>query len=140
MSWLIALTTLLAINQETPRANPSKRLTGTIPAPATGAPESQVLMPASNHTASLPPDIDLRVVELQALVSHYQRICEMLLELEFEHEMTVIDTGADHPEKNRGIKRLDLLKRRKAEIGRKIEAIRAEIRESEGKKTPARKP
>lgn len=140
MSWLIALTTLLAINQEIPRANPSKRLTGTIPAPATGAPESQVLMPASNHTASLPPDIDLRVVELQALVSHYQRICEMLLELEFEHEMTVIDTGADHPEKNRGIKRLDLLKRRKAEIGRKIEAIRAEIRESEGKKTPARKP
>ena len=140
MSWLIALTTLLAINQETPRANPSKRLTGTIPAPATGAPESQVLMPASNHTASLPPDIDLRVVELQALVSHYQRICEMLLELEFEHEMTVIDTGADHPEKNRGIKRLDLLKRRKAEIGRKIEAIRAEIRESEGKKTPARQP
>jgi len=140
MSWLIALTTLLAINQETPRANPSKRLTGTIPAPATGAPESQVVLPASNHTASLPPDIDLRVVELQALVSHYQRICEMLLELEFEHEMTVIDTGADHPEKNRGIKRLDLLKRRKAEIGRKIEAIRAEIRESEGKKTPARKP
>jgi len=140
MSWLIALTTLLAINQETPRANPSKRLTGTIPAPATGAPESQVVLPASNHTASLPPDIDLRVVELQALVSHYQRICEMLLELEFEHEMTVIDTGADHPEKNRGIKRLDLLKRRKAEIGRKIEAIRAEIRESEGKKTPPRKP
>lgn len=140
MSWLIALTTLLAINQETPRANPSKRVTGTIPAPASGAPEPQVVLPASNHTASLPPDIDLRVVELQALVSHYQRICEMLLELEFEHEMTVIDTGADHPEKNRGIKRLDLLKRRKAEIGRKIEAIRAEIRESEGKKTPARKP
>jgi hypothetical protein len=140
MSWLIALTTLLAINQETPRANPSKRVTGTIPAPASGALEPQVVMPASTHTASLPPDIDLRVVELQALVSHYQRICEMLLELEFEHEMTVIDTGADHPEKNRGIKRLDLLKRRKAEIGRKIEAIRAEIRESEGKKTPAGKP
>lgn len=140
MSWVIALTTLLAINQETQRGNPSKRVTSTIPAPATGATESQVVLPALTHTASLPPDIDLRVVELQALVNHYQRICEMLLELEFEHEMTVIDTGSDHPEKNRGIKRLDLLKRRKAEIARKIQAIRAEIRESEGKKTPAQKP
>ena len=140
MSWVIALTTLLAINQETQRGNPSKRVTSTIPAPATGATESQVVLPALTHTASLPPDIDLRVVEFQSLVSHYQRICEMLLELEFEHEMTVIDTGADHPEKNRGIKRLDLLKRRKAEIARKIQAIRAEIRESEGKKTPAQKP
>lgn len=140
MTWPIALTALLALNQEAPRGSPPKRIVGTIPAPATVAPESQVILPAVPHTPSLPPDIDLRVVELQALVGHYQRICEMLLELEFEHAMTVIDTGADHPEKNRGIKRLDVLARRKVEIGRKIEAIRAEIRESEDKKTPARKP
>jgi len=140
MTWPIALTALLALNQETPRASPPKRLTGTIPAPANVALESPVVLPALPPTTSLPPDIDLRVVELQALVGHYQRMCDMLLELEFEHEMTVIDTGADHPEKNRGIKRLEVLTRRKAEIGRKIEIIRADLRESEGKKTPPRKP
>ena len=138
----LLLAFLLALDQEPGKTSPTKRMAGNVAAPASPGLDNphKFTPPAIGQNPFLPPDIDLRVVELQALVSHYQRLCDTLLELEFEHEMSVIETGADHPEKNRGIQRLETLRRRKSEVGKKIEAIRAEIRGPENRKAPGGKP
>lgn len=95
--------------------------------------------PTRNIPPGPPPDIDLRMVELQTLVNHYQRLCETLLELEFEYEMAIIDTGPDHPEKNRGIKRLELLMRRKDDTRKKIDSLRKQLQQGEQRNPPAPK-
>lgn len=131
---------LMIISQEATKSSIPKRLGTTIPAPSMAL---EVLNPpgASTRNPPLgpPPDIDLRMVELQALVSHYQRLCDTLLELEFEYEMAVIETGPDHPEKNRGIKRLEVLTRRKEETRKKIYSLRGELQHDGHRNLPAPK-
>lgn len=131
---------LMLISQEAPKSAVPKRPGTTIPAPGMALEGSTSPgAPTRNPLLGPPPDIDLRMVELQALVNHYQRLCDTLLELEFEYEMAIIDTGPDHPEKNRGIKRLEVLTRRKEETRKKIYSLRGELQHDGHRNLPAPK-
>jgi hypothetical protein len=128
----------MANGQEIPKATFPKRTEATIVAPEGGFSQgSGTSLPPLPQGINYPPDIDLRVVELASLVGHYQRLCDYLLELELEHEMALIDTGADHPEKNRGIRRIEVLKKRKVQTRSMIEEIRSVLPKDE-RKFPAK--
>jgi len=79
------------------------------------------------------PDIDLRLIELQALIGHYHRLCDALLEMEYEHELNLVDAGSDHPDKGRGQKRIALVRERKEIIRLKIEDVRALLKKEDRK-------
>jgi hypothetical protein len=119
----------MANGQEIPKATFPKRTEATIVAPGGGFSQgSGTSLPPLPQGINYPP---------ASLVGHYQRLCDYLLELELEHEMALIDTGADHPEKNRGIRRIEVLKKRKVQTRSMIEEIRSVLPKDE-RKFPAK--